>query len=81
MYNSRLIGGSIRLRQQRINWNGDKDTETYDPGWTEHIVTNNNTTSTPWRYSKSNTNGFFIFSKIINHDIISIIINSYNNIN
>lgn len=60
LYNSRLIGGGIRLRQKRIE-NGILNNANYGPGWTEYIKVDNK--STPWMYSKSLTKNFIFFSK------------------
>ncbi|XP_050530398.1 uncharacterized protein LOC126899479 isoform X2 [Daktulosphaira vitifoliae] len=50
LYNSRLIGTGIRLRQIRINENGKKDTREYGPGWTD--LPKGLKGSLPWSYTE-----------------------------
>lgn len=55
LYNSRLIGGGIRLGQKRLKMNGENDNLNYGTGWTTDYIANttNGTIFTPWTYSQT----------------------------
>eukprot|EP00102_Acyrthosiphon_pisum_P020398 XP_016657608.1 PREDICTED: polycystic kidney disease and receptor for egg jelly-related protein-like [Acyrthosiphon pisum] len=62
LYNSRLIGGGVRFRQQRVNSNGENDRRNYGAGWTEYDAARGKTTpNNPWIYSKATNLANFLF--------------------
>lgn len=60
LYNSRLIGGGIRLLQKRIDSYGANDKRNYDPKWKEYTEIND---TASWMHSKSHSKNFLFFSK------------------
>jgi len=59
LYNSRLVGGGVRLRQKRINMNGEIDHRNYSVGWTEY--NDKDMPNNPWTYSKPANLWNFLF--------------------
>lgn len=67
LYNSRLIGGGIRLLQKRIDSYGANDKRNYDPKWKEYTEIND---TASWMHSKSHSTNFLFFSKYTKVQII-----------
>lgn len=51
LYNSRLIGGGIRIVQNRVDQNGTNDNKNYSAGWKEYVE-GTDVSITSWTYSQ-----------------------------